>query len=199
MNSRKIFVDLDRTLLDTGLFVAALWHYLGKKYGVDTEAEKLRAPEFYDYDGDLYDYRFFDHLEQLQLGDVNTLSFELTLHLREQSLLFNDVEAGIKTLDELGGFTILTFGNERYQRFKLSCVPELARFPVVIVQQHKKHFFSEQCLDSCVLIDDKNLAGTLPENVGFYQIDRTQPLPVVDHGNYISVRKIQNIKEALKI
>lgn len=195
---KKVFVDLDRTLFDTDIFVASLWLILQKKYGVDAEAEKKRAPKFYTYDGDLYDYHFFDHLKQLNIGNDEAITLEMTLQLRNQFLLFNDVEEGLKVLDELGEFTILTFGNERYQKFKLSCVPELTRYPVVTVQQHKKHFFSHQYTDPSILIDDKDLGGSLPEQVEFYRIDRMQPLPVMDHKGYKSIRRLQNIKEALQ-
>lgn len=197
---KKIFVDLDRTIFETDVFVASIWHYLGKKYGVNGQVEQQRFEQFCSYDGDMRDYDFFSHLEALDIGDVPALVFELTLYLQKQFLLFNDSEEGIRTLQELGGFTILTYGNERYQRFKLACVPELARFPVEIVQQHKKHYFVERHPNEpSILIDDKDLAGSLPENVAFYRIDRTQPLPVIDQGSYVSIRKLQNIKEALKI
>ncbi|PLS80788.1 hypothetical protein CYG49_04145 [Candidatus Saccharibacteria bacterium] len=195
---KKIFVDLDRTLFDTDVFIAAVWHYLGKKYPIDTEVEKARAKQYYTYDQDLYNYHFFDHIRALAIGDVQTIRFELSLYLREQSLLYNDTQKGLAALKELGGATILTFGNEEYQRFKIACVPELAWLPVEIVQQHKRHFFSENYTQPCILIDDKDLYGQLPSTVEFIKIDRTQPRPIMDRGGYRSIRALANIREIVE-
>lgn len=197
--SKNIFVDLDRTLFDTDVFVASLWLFLSQKLGVDAAQEKTRAKQFYRYDGELYDYQFFDHLASLQLGDLNSIAFDITVNLRKQLLLFQDVEQGLEILEGLGDVHILTFGNERYQSLKLSCVPELLKYPAIFVQQHKKHYFEKNFASPAILIDDKDLGGSLPDTVDFYLINRLQVRPVEEHEGYKSIRKLYNIKEALTV
>ena len=118
--------DFDRTLFDTGRFVEWLWGCLAMTYGIDAAVEKQRAKEFYDYDGEWYDYRFFDHIASLPAIAEPVDDFcQRCRDNAPEDFLFPDA-AGV--LGDIDG--ILTFGNEAYQRFKLSFAPRLKDMPV---------------------------------------------------------------------
>jgi hypothetical protein len=194
----KIFVDLDRTLLDTNALVMGIWDFLANEYGVDSVAEKAKAKQFFTHIGDLYDYDFFGHLETLGINRTDQVVHRMIKYLRGLPLLFSDSMASLAMMQTIGEIEILTFGNEPYQKFKLATLPDLDTIPVVIVRNHKGEYLS-RISEPCVLIDDKDIADQMPGNVTFILLDRTQSIAVMDHGDYKSIRSLINIIDVLKI
>jgi hypothetical protein len=194
MNSKQnrkshVLVDLDRTLFDTGRFIDRVWTAIAKEYAVDSEYERQRSESFYTYYEDWYDYDFFNHIATISSIDSPQDEFEkrIRLHLTE-SFLFADAIETLSLYDE-----ILTFGNESYQRFKLSVCPELQHLPVTIIREMKADYITRHYNPHVALIDDKNLASELPDWVDFFLIDREQQLPVVQHSTQFT--SVSSLKE----
>lgn len=185
----RVLVDFDRTLFDTSSFVEWLWEALETVYGVDAEAEKERASEFYIYSGDWYDYQFFTHLEAIPvMREVERETFIRTmLSIERPTFLFDDAQAILPRCDE-----IITFGNRAYQEFKLSFCPEVSDLPVTIIQESKADYVRHHYEGPLVLIDDKHLENELPDWVRFVLIDRTQTEPFMKHrDNFMSVKSLE--------
>lgn len=186
--------DFDRTLFDTARFVDWLWEHIALTYHVDGESEKQQATRFYQYEGEWYDYRFFDHLASISaITDPVEVFVERCRHAAPDDFLFADVD---EVLDEID--SILTFGNEPYQRFKLSFAPKLARTPSTIIQSDKASYVTQAYHGQpVVLVDDKRLETNLPPSARFIHLDRTQTEPLIAHETYTSIASLTSFRRAI--
>ncbi len=172
----NIVLDFDRTLFDTKAFNEWLAEEIAVRSG-KSRAEVLAQAEetFYIYNGDLYYYDIPAQLAAI-FGDEaeKQLAAIKKKALTHQSFIFSDVQRLLGKLQERGKLTILTYGNEAAQRFKLSLCPQLADIPVVIVQTPKGSHLATNfnSRERCVFVDDKDQHGDLPEWVEFYHLRR---------------------------
>ena len=170
-------VDLDRTLFDTDRFVDWVWQVIAKEYKIDTEYERQRAELFYSYYEDWYDYQFFDHIASISTIDSSQDEFERRVRSHQRdNFLFTDALETLSLYDE-----IITFGNQPYQRFKLSMCPELHAIPATIITEMKANYIKHHYRAPVVLIDDKNLSDELPDWARFFLVDRTQQQAMIQH------------------
>lgn len=196
MDQKLLLLDFDRTLFDSGRFIDQVWEQLAR-YGADAKAAKTQVDRFRVYVGDLYDYNFFGHLESLGLGDTQAIVDRLHADLGNENFLFADAPSALDLQKQIKT-EILTYGNEPFQRFKLSFCPQLADIQTVIMTRPKGEFLRDQHLDyNVTLVDDKPLAGTLPPHVQFIQIVRTQPERIVRHDNFVSINTLTVVKELI--
>lgn len=167
---RLVLADLDRTLFDTDRFVQDIWALAGHEFGIDAEAERQRAPEFYHFYGDWYDYRFFDHLADV-VGDTFDRTLFVALAQRQLSgrYLYSDVTPDIVELID----AIVTFGNDAYQSFKLSLCPQLDGIERHIILGGKGAYIAQAFIAPSVLIDDKAIGAEILQPAMFVRIDRT--------------------------
>jgi len=189
----KLLIDLDRTLFDTASFVDSLWSWMAAEYGVDSEKERERGKQqFYNYVGDMYDYDFFAHIQDLGI-DKDDLDKQVRQVLRP-SFEFPDVEEFLERTADADR-AILTFGNEPYQSFKLSFCPQLlGLMPVYMTTQSKPGYIESHWPgEPTILIDDKQLAGTLPETTRFIHLDRMQEASIVEREGYLAVNSLAAI------
>lgn len=166
-----LLMDLDRTLFDTELFIDRVWAYMAGRYGLNSQAEKVRAPEYFDTHGDSYDYRFFDHVRASVGPDFDKEEF-IKGAKRELSGLFLYPDATSDVLNLIDA--ILTFGNREYQLFKLSLCPELAGIEHHIVLEPKGAYIARTFAAATVLVDDKDLSGEIKLPAHFVRIDRSE-------------------------
>lgn len=189
----KLLLDLDRTLFDTDLFVGTVWSWLGKTYGVDVQAASAGRSSYYHYVDDMYDYDFFRHITDLGIDKQDVIKY--ARHELKTSFIFPDVEPFLEFTSDLDR-AILTFGNEPYQSFKLSFCPQLLDLSVNMTLEHKSAYIQAHWPGSpTVLIDDKLLAGTLPDTTRFIQLNREQDIPVIEHENYKIVNSLAHIRK----
>lgn len=188
MDKPLLLVDFDRTLFDTSAFVESLWSAIAKRYGVDKTRELARAKQFYEYQGQWYDYDFYRHIGTIAVIPKDIAAFEAAIHkdLGNDFFLFADALGLIDSID-----AIVTFGNEPYQRFKLSFCPQLQPVPTHIIQAGKGDFILQQFGQRpAVLVDDKRLEAELPVSVQFIHIDRSQTEELTVHEAYTSVNSL---------
>jgi hypothetical protein len=172
----NIVLDFDRTLFDTKLFNEWLADEIAIRSGRSVgEVLKQAEEQFYIYNGDLY---YYDIPGQILAVFGNEAAKQLEAikkkALAHQSFIFSDVQRTLARLQERGKLTILTYGNDAAQQFKLSLCPQLAGIPVIIVQTPKGPHLATN-FDSnerCVFVDDKDQHGELPDWVEFYHLRR---------------------------
>lgn len=172
----NIVLDFDRTLFDTTKF--SLWFaaQVAKRSGKSPETITQEAAKaYYVYQGDLYYYDMQAHMGDIFGNQAEAMLDEIqALAKTSENFLFDDVRRTLADLRRYGKVTILTFGEEQYQKFKISLCSELADVPAAIVQSAKGPHLAEQFEPSvrCVFVDDKDEHGSLPEWVEFYHLRR---------------------------
>lgn len=165
-----VLCDLDRTLFDTATFFEEIWSFAARLYDIDGDAEQKRAAGFHDYHGDMYDYRFFDHLADAVGNSFDRDDFiQLATHELSGRFLYGDVtEDVVRSID-----AIITFGNHDYQTFKLGLCPALSGLQRHIVLQPKGEYIRTTFSQPSVLIDDKPLKDEILPPARFIRIDRS--------------------------
>ncbi len=165
-----VLSDLDRTLFDTARFFDNIWEFASRTYGFDVEQERARAPEFFRYTGDLYDYRFFEHLRSSAGAAYDEADFIAKAQAKlGGTYLYDDITPeAIRLID-----AIVTFGGEEYQSFKLSLCPEHDGIDRHIVLQSKGEYIHDTFDRPSVLIDDKHLENEILPPATFIWIDRS--------------------------
>lgn len=162
-------MDLDRTLFRTDEFVHDIWQLAAELYGLDGERERLNAPEYFTYAGELYDYDFFRHLSAASEGKVNEAFESEVVRRLSGRYLYDDVSAVLGLTDY-----IITYGNARYQSLKLSACPELKGIPVRVVHEAKGPYIVREFPGrTSMLVDDKWPQAGLGDQTTFIQLDRT--------------------------
>lgn len=193
-----VFVDLDRTVFDTPKFFEAVWDAVGSICGVDTSAPRARASAYYTYNGDLYNYEFFAHL---QAENIRCTAQQLVAELRGPGrFIYDDVVPAWPFLATLAEPQILTYGGTDYQQLKIACCPELDRVGVVTVLEPKAAYFSREMPGRQVLLlDDKDLAGELPSSVRFIQVRRGDDAGITRGHGQVAINSFAHIKEVIDL
>lgn len=163
-----VLCDLDRTLFDTAAFFEEIWSFAARLYNIDGVAERSRASDFHDHYGDMYDYRFFDHLADAVGDSFSRDDFiQSATHELSGRFLYGDVtDDTIRSID-----AIITFGNHDYQTFKLGLCPALSALQRHIVLQPKGEYIHAMFSQPSVLIDDKPLKDEILPPAQFIRID----------------------------
>lgn len=197
MTDRLLLIDFDRTLFDSGRFIAAWWSWLGQRYGLSAEQELSRIDDFYSYVGDWRNYDFMSHLASLQLPTtVEQVMTDGRQALTGQDFLYSDARRLLARVADRE-VRIVTFGNAAYQRYKLSFCGDLDHLPVDIIEEDKADYVTRRYGDrSVVLIDDKLLDG-LPSSIHFVHLDRSQARPIQHHGGHDSVNGLDQLESLL--
>lgn len=192
-----LLLDFDRTLFNTNKFYEAVWRVLAARYGVDPDVEITRAQDFYTYVDDFHDYDFFAHIDALRIGSKAEVSTVLKAELMGIDFLYPDAQDALR-LKHRYELSILTFGNEPYQRFKLGFCPELQDVPTRITLMRKGDYIrGHNAGQEVTIVDDKQLVGTLPEHVRFIHLDRQQFEPVLHHDTHTSISSLSYLEDAL--
>jgi hypothetical protein len=172
----NIVLDFDRTLFDTQLFNEWLADEIAIRSGRSVgEVLKQAKEEFYVYNGDLYYYDIPGQIEAVFGSEApKQLAAIKKKALSHKSFIFSDVQRLFGALQKLGIVTILTYGIDGAQQFKLSLCPLFIDTPVIIVQTPKGPHLAAN-FDStkrCIFVDDKDTHGELPDWVEFYHLRR---------------------------
>lgn len=173
MSKTTVFLDLDRTLLDTSKFDALRWPLLDSLYPeIHAQTEHKNQDGFYVHFGDLYAYDFTKHMESLGLPVNEVYEAIRGSNLADGRLEYDGVREFIERLKERFELTILTFGLEDYQRLKVDVCPSLEGIEVITTLEQKAKLLADA--GDVWLVDDKSIGDELTENVKFIQIDHTK-------------------------
>jgi hypothetical protein len=193
-----LFVDFDRTIFDTTAFTTSLWRALVRQYSLDLEKTKEESKAYFTYVGSLYDYDFFGHMRQVTgLSDM-AIGRVVQEGLAHQRFLFDDSDEVFAWQRAGHDVRVLTFGNESYQRLKLSFVPTLVeKLPVVIIRERKADYLATAHAEqSGWLVDDKPNQH-LPLGFKEINLDRTAELPVTPGPGCVIVNSLTHVRNIL--
>ncbi len=176
-------VDLDRTLLDTDLFLHTLLVLLAEqKKGIVPAQEFTRTEtDFMDKSDGLRRYLFWKHMADLGFSEQQI--WDLKRPLAARPLLYSDALRGLNYLNERCKKTqILTFGEKDYQGFKLACVPLLGQFATdaEIIDCRKNEAMNDVPPPN-VLFDDNDISGELSLGSVMVCVNRHSHVPLVQH------------------
>jgi hypothetical protein len=119
--------------------------------------------------GDTYYYDLSPHLESVGLDPEAVYTRLHATALSDGHLQHAGLDELVKTMNAKGTVQVLTFGPDRYQRFKASLCPALSGLEVVTTLENKSILLKDAGEDS-LLIDDKPVGLGLPGDMQFVQV-----------------------------
>ncbi|MBC7512055.1 hypothetical protein H7142_00125 [Candidatus Saccharibacteria bacterium] len=189
-----LLIDLDRTLFDTDKFIVAIWDFAEVYYGISADKERARASNYYDHYGDMYDYKFFDHLQAVAGSGYSRSEFIAAAAAKlSGNFLYDD--ATIEVIDLIDA--IVTFGNRDYQTFKLLLCPQLASIERHFLLEPKGQYIRRIFAQPTLLVDDKHLDGEIHEPCVFVRIDRTSRIAKSNQGIITSLSQVPALVHTL--
>lgn len=199
MNQQKpiLFVDFDRTLFDTASFTEKLWEVVGRRYGLDAEKAKTEGRAYFNRVGDLHDYDFFAHMRKMTGQSDASIADAVREDLAGHDFRYED-SAEAFVWSEVGhDVRILTFGNEPYQRLKLSLTPEFLNLPVMIIREPKADYLGwAHAAQQGWLVDDKP-DQRLPAGFKEINLNRASELPITQQSGYVIVNSLKHVRNIL--
>jgi hypothetical protein len=196
MSKPLLFVDFDRTLIETDRLIAASWKAIEHLYKVDVTAVLATLEDHYVHVGDLRYYNFDQHIESTLHQPADDVSAAIYPILQKENFVYDDAEE-IFNWQNKYEVRILTFGASWYQRFKLGLAPQFKDIPADIMLRPKGEFIAEHCRGRTGwLVDDKYNGGMPP---GFTEIHlvRSSSFTKEMKGDIITINSLRSLKELL--
>ncbi|HET9411693.1 MAG TPA: hypothetical protein VFO38_02510 [Candidatus Saccharimonadales bacterium] len=190
-----LFLDLDRTLLDTDLFVEEFWHAAAKLYNFDPIHQIAQLASWYKPVGNFGYYSVEDHV-RAALGKTAAEVGEAVRPLIQHIDFTYPDTAEIKDWQARGDYElrILTFGERWLQTYKLSLTPTLSALPCDIILVAKGDFIAKNFTDAQgFLIDDKR-GNRLPPNFKEIWINRRTDMKIPET---ITIHSLAEVKGVL--
>jgi FMN phosphatase YigB (HAD superfamily) len=162
-NSQNIphfFLDLDRTLFDTDRAKPIIYEAIQEAYDIDADALRFDRRRHYVYPSgdDTYYYPLFAHLHKDHAIDPDEAAGKLGDALEGHDFLFEDAHLFLDELDAAEApASILTFGDDAYQEFKVSLCPRLSDYDVTVTRESKGLHIATTTEAPSVMIDDKRI------------------------------------------
>lgn len=162
------YVDLDRTLFITDrvgeIFDAIERLYPDNKHikgGYERRRTYCVFPRQLEGDDAMYYHDIVAQLRDAGL-DSNEVFTRLTDDICDGKFEYPGIAELIQTLQARGEVKILTYGEDLYQRFKVSLCPSLAGIEVVSTVEPKTQYLNENASAGDWIIDDKLMTDIKP-------------------------------------
>ncbi len=166
-----IYLDLDRTLFQTSR-AGEIWDEIAQLYP-EINAEKARGEYenyFVEFGGGLYYHDISKQLSDYGLDPVAVYESLLETDLDDGRFEFPGVKELVSLIVEKGEeVTVLTFGADDYQRFKVALCPSLQGIPVVTTLRPKYEFL-ENVESGGWVVDDKPIGDEISGLASFVQV-----------------------------
>jgi hypothetical protein len=191
-----LFVDFDRTLIETDRLIAASWRAIEETFNIDATSVLATLENHYVHVGDLRYYNFDKHIKAELHRSADEVAAAIYPTLKKESFAFGDSDEIFHWQDKYE-VRILTFGAEWYQRFKLGLVPQFKNLPIDIILMPKGQFIAEHFGGrGGWLVDDKYNSG-MPE--GFTEIHLVRSSSFTDEtkDGIITINSLKALKEIL--
>lgn len=174
MKSPKfIYLDLDRTLIDTSAVMAALGEQCQSLYDVPNDLLQREAYKFYHHVGDLRYYDFFGQLQSYGV-DPQQAREDLLANIN-QDFIYPDAHDMLRFLSETSyRLYVLSFGKHDFQQFKYQLAPQLHHMPFTSILYSKSRYLAESRPGPKLLVDDI-LTAPLPADCWQLWINRDAP------------------------
>lgn len=176
MSRPLIYLDLDRTLYQTGIAGLGVWQKVSELYPqLRADDGHDRQHEFYIHTGDAYTYDFTAHVTAIGLDADEVYRKLRATELADGRFEYDGAGDLIEWARTLADVKVLTYGVDDYQRFKASLCPSLDGIHIETTLGEKAEYLKGR--GEVWLVDDKPLGDVLPENVRFIQacLDGQEP------------------------
>jgi hypothetical protein len=195
----RLFLDFDRTLLDTDMFTHAVFGAVESIFAIPAVQLASEVKDYYMYHGALQYYDFFAHVTALGL-DPQVVEDEVRTFLMGGDYLFPDAHELLRFIAATGSEAyIVSFGPSNYQQFKYSVVRELQPLPLVTVLEDKSAYLAAQPPRSSLLVDDKPVKP-LPEWCAQYIIDRKASQDITQEASKMwRIKSLQSVESAMSV
>lgn len=198
MARKVLFLDLDRTLLDTPHFMQSLWREIAKAYNAGLEHQMAQVPHWYRAVGDYHYYDLRMHLQEGMGLDPDAVLAKITLALQKEDFLYPDASELAAWLERADyEVRVLTFGPPWVQQFKISLVPAIAKLPCDMILEAKKAFIAREYAGrQGLLVDDKRNPG-LPDGFTEVWLNRDSDMDIVKEYGIITIKSLTQVRELL--
>jgi hypothetical protein len=200
-NPARIYLDLDRTLFNTPMFVPELVAAGEKLYGLDAEQFQKDIPKYYmsSAGGQLQHYDFFAQIAAHGIN-IHHAERELLAALHGRNYVYDDARELLQFLGSSPiALQIVSYGTQFYQLFKYKAAPELAGIPIKVVFHDKATYIADQPHESSWLIDDK-ITRDLPEWCTMILLDRSAAAPFVrESPQFWRINSLQSVETLLTV
>lgn len=195
MTRNILFLDLDRTLFDTDLFIKEFWHAAAKIYNFDPIHQIAQVSSWYRPVGDFGYYSVEDHVRAALGKTAAEVGEAVRPLIRHIDFTYPDT-AEITIWQARGDYElrILTFGGRWLQKYKLSLTPTLSALPCDIILVAKGDFIVKNFTDAQgFLVDDKR-GNRLPPNFKEIWINRRTDMKIP---GTITIHSLAEVKGVL--
>lgn len=195
MTRKVLFLDLDRTLFNTDLFIKEFWHAAATLYNFDPIHQLTQVASWYEPVGDFGYYSVEDHVRAVVGKTAAEVGQAVRPMLKATNFAYPDT-AEITAWQARGDYElrILTFGGEWLQKYKLSLTPTLNSLPYDIILVAKGDFIAKNFTDAQgFLVDDKRGNG-LPPNFKEIWINRVTDMKIPET---ITIHSLTEVKGVL--
>lgn len=170
MTRPKVFLDLDRTLLDSTQANAAIWPELAKHYPfLHPDVCVAEESNFYVHPTpDTYAYDIEAHIRSYAIDATKAFELLAGSELSDGRFELPYAEQLVDYLKAVADVAVLTFGIESTQRYKARLCPSLRDVQIITTLGRKREFLEKQ--GECWLVDDKDLGPELPDKVHLVQV-----------------------------
>lgn len=166
-----IYLDLDRTLFQTSR-AGEIWPVIEELYeGVDSVRAIAERDKYYKQMGDLYYHDVSEQLRDFGLEPVEVYESVVETDLADGRFEFEGVKELVQGLRENGEeVSVLTFGADDYQRFKVALCPSLRDVPVITTLRPKYEYLDALEADNVWVVDDKPIGDEISGLASFVQV-----------------------------
>jgi FMN phosphatase YigB (HAD superfamily) len=152
---KRVYLDLDRTLLNTDELVDRLFTACQKLYGLSQQTLRAEIPDFYFSAGSLRHYDMFAQLEAHGVGYEHA-RYELAKELAGQDFAMSGLTELLHFLAARHlEMHVVSFGKTDYQMFKYHMLPQIRHLPITVIFEDKDVWLEKQSTLPSALIDDK--------------------------------------------
>lgn len=196
---RHIYLDLDRTLLDTPRFSDAVIRAFEQEYHVQATEFQGQMSAFYVHHDAMQYYDFFGHVASLG-HDPQEVIDKIRPKLADGDFIYPDAQLLLAKLRQSSvNVSILSYGPENYQGFKYSLFSVLQDLPFVATLQFKQEYLAGQSPLPSLLVDDREVAP-LPSWCTQFLIDRSAVEPKIRLGEQLwRINSLQEVETALSL
>ena len=193
-----LFVDLDRTLIDTTRFAKACWQAIAAHFGIDFASAMAVVPDYYVKMGNLQYYDFERHIEDTVHLPPKQVKETIRPYLREQHFAYDDANE-LASWQRHYDVRILSFGGVPYQTYKLSFMPDVDGVSADITLQPKGEYITQHYPGRHGwLVDDKH-NGDMPPGFQEIRLNRLASQPFTRQGSIVTINSLKYVEEALTI
>lgn len=194
------YLDLDRTIFHTeniaDIFASLAQLYPENEYLKGAYEQRHEYFVTSDLSDASYYYDFVQHLCDVEL-DCDVAFSRLVKQLGDGRFEYEGAEELVRVASERGDVKVLTYGEDRYQRFKASLCPSLANVEIITIIESKVEYLNTHARVGDWMIDDREMPGVKP-GVTVLRIQHDKTIPADVHSLFEAAQCITGKRSAPK-